>query len=311
MPDASIGVDFDSFRARHRAWRPLLDRLVQERIVSHRQNRYFLTLSAIAFVNSPSSVQFLDDADALYREIQAKYEANPEREIGLAELATVTGLEEHRARQLLSYMFECNVWLQSQPLDILTNPTATIRARDGVLDFDDFRAVVRKYDEWRLMPPYGAIQVDLAGMVEEEAQSRQAAAARALFQPPIWMSSLPPAIREVMTEVYAARDICLRTLPAIGMRTALDLLFADVLASDAGTFKSKVDKFKNQGLITVAEEAQLLAAIDGGNASAHRGFVPDDEDLTTMLEITNRLLQAQYVLPAASNRLKANTPARS
>lgn len=103
----------------------------------------------------------------------------------------------------------------------------------------------------------------------------------------------------------------LRVLPAIGIRTALDMYFSDVLGSDTGTFAAKVKQLEAMGHLSPQDASSILVVIDGGNASAHRGYGPDAEDLQTILAFGERLLRAHYDLPSATKRLQGNVPQRN
>ncbi len=312
MPDAVTGVDVSEFRATHRASRRLLDDLRQEHLLRDEQGRYFVPITAIALLGSSESEGMLDDADALYALIQHRYGENPKERIRVSELALSAGVNDSRARQVLSYMFGANTgWIQSQPNDILTNPDATLVAADGVFDFDDFRSVVTQVEDWRTTGPYVGMLASADETLPPLGPGTSAGFVRPAAGAPDWVLQLPDGPREVMGEVYSAATIGLRALPAMGIRTALDLLFTDVLGGDRGTFEAKVKLLSGQGFFSAADEPHVIAVIEAGNAAAHRGHIPDDVDLGTMCVFAERLLYARYIQAAALARLATNTPPRS
>lgn len=113
-----------------------------------------------------------------------------------------------------------------------------------------------------------------------------------------------------MEEVYAAKAQGLRALPAIGVRAALDLLMTNRLGNDKGTFDQKLTELTKLGFLNEEEREQVLATIDAGSASAHRGHVPTPEDLEAMLTTCEVHLQRAFFLREASERLRTNTPKR-
>ncbi len=113
-----------------------------------------------------------------------------------------------------------------------------------------------------------------------------------------------------MTEVYSAVDAELRSLAPIGVRTALDLCFLDVLGGDVGTFAEKVKRLEANGVLTPSDASSVLTVIDGGNASAHHGYTPDSADLLSILGVGERSLHAQYDFPVPTKRPKENIPVR-
>jgi hypothetical protein len=82
------------------------------------------------------------------------------------------------------------------------------------------------------------------------------------------------------------------------------------LIGDSGSFETKIKQLKADGHISETDRTILSIAIDAGNASAHRGYVPSRDDLTTLLDVVEHLLRAQYVLPQAAKKIQANTPVR-
>jgi len=312
MPDAVTGVDVSEFRAKHRTSRRLLDELKQEHLVRDEQGRYFLPITAIALLGSPESECMLDDADALFTLIQHRYGENPQERISISELALSSGIDDLRARRVLSYMFGANTgWIQSLPNDLLINPGTTLAAADGIFDFDDFRAAIEQVETWRTTGPYVGMLTSIEEILTASTSAQSVAFASQSTGAPDWLSQLPKGPRDVMGEVYSAMAIGLRALPAMGIRTALDLLFSDVLGGGWGTFEAKVKSLKAQSFFSATDEPYVIAVIEAGNAAAHRGHVPDDIDLRTMCLFAERLLYARYIQAAALARLAVHTPARS
>lgn len=128
-------------------------------------------------------------------------------------------------------------------------------------------------------------------------------------QKPDWFSDLPESSRTILDETYSASSHGLKVLTAMGIRAAIDDLCLD-LVGDVGGFKKKLETLRNKGFISELEESVLAAAIDVGSASAHRGHVPHESDITILFDIAEHMLKAQYVLPRAAERLKINTPDR-
>lgn len=79
---------------------------------------------------------------------------------------------------------------------------------------------------------------------------------------------------------------------------------------DSGTFKQKLDKLVAEKFISVSKVKVLEAAIEAGNASAHRGYRPDEETLFQILDIVDNLMQSEIVDRAAKNIME-KTPRRN
>src|SRR5207253_8420101 len=107
---------------------------------------------------------------------------------------------------------------------------------------------------------------------------------------PLWLHQLPPAMEVVMKEVYTSLDGGGRVLPAQGARTALDMLIRKKVG-DRGSFVKGLDALVAEGHITKRDRLILEAAVEAGNAAAHRGFQPEQADLLQVISIVEHLLE--------------------
>ncbi len=88
---------------------------------------------------------------------------------------------------------------------------------------------------------------------------------------PVWLDELPERLHALMSEVYRALDAGSATLPVIGARTVLDVVMQEKVG-DQGNFARLLDALCDEGHITAADKKPLRAAIEIGNAAAHRGL---------------------------------------
>lgn len=128
-------------------------------------------------------------------------------------------------------------------------------------------------------------------------------------QIPNWIIKLPMKYVEVLQEVYNSINDEAFILSLIGIRTVLDIFIVSKVG-DSGTFKNKLDQLVANGIITTTKRQVLEAAIDAGNASAHRGYKPEKEVLFQILDIVENLLQSEIV-DRSLNKIKEKTPPRN
>lgn len=127
---------------------------------------------------------------------------------------------------------------------------------------------------------------------------------------PDWFERLPQDIVKVLKEVYIAiQNNCLM-LASTGIRTVLDMVFVEKVG-DQGGFEQKIDQMIARGYLAQHSRANILAVIDTGSASAHRGFNPDMELLTRAIRITEGLLESVYIHPDDGDNLRDATPQRN
>jgi len=66
---------------------------------------------------------------------------------------------------------------------------------------------------------------------------------------------------------------------------------------DIGPFETKLNTLEGKRIIDAEEKEMLLAVIDAGSASAHRGFDPTKKIITQMTDIMEKVLYRIYIEP--------------
>jgi hypothetical protein len=130
---------------------------------------------------------------------------------------------------------------------------------------------------------------------------------------PDWLSRLPTIDTELyrlLDEVYTALETQLSVLAAVGIRTTFDR-GSELLGIDpAKTFREKLDDLQDQGFIGDTERDSLQLMTEAGNASAHRGWRPTDEQLDTMLQLIESFVHRNFMLRHDISVLRNAIPAR-
>ena len=89
----------------------------------------------------------------------------------------------------------------------------------------------------------------------------------------------------------------------------MDMTILDKVG-DVGTFGQKLQTLESEGYIGRRNREVLSAALDAGNAAAHRGHEHNVEEVNHVIDIVENLLQAVYVLEHTAATLKKATPPR-
>jgi len=125
----------------------------------------------------------------------------------------------------------------------------------------------------------------------------------------LWMTNLHD-------DIYSAIGLKAYALAAMGARAIVDFVVTEK-AGDDGNFKDKLNRIREQGLITETQVDVVSAAFDAGSAAVHRGYRPTPADVNTLVDITESLLQQIYIDPERQRRqaeaaaaLRSNTPPR-
>jgi hypothetical protein len=117
-------------------------------------------------------------------------------------------------------------------------------------------------------------------------------------------------LQELLTETYDAYDSYLLRLTAMGVRSVLDMAM-NHLVSDLGGFAQKLNACEQQGLLSTAQKTHLNTVIDAGSAAAHRGFAPGEQDVKTLLQVMEHMIEAAFVHPHSVSGLSTRVPQRA
>jgi Domain of unknown function (DUF4145) len=135
------------------------------------------------------------------------------------------------------------------------------------------------------------------------------------FPPPIarlkpkWFDELPSDLQKLLSEIYRSLDADTRALPMMGARAVLDRVIVDTIG-DAGSFEQKLKKLEEERHISAKGREILDAALDAGNAAAHRGYAPTVKHVHSVMDIVENLVHSTYVLEGVAKEIKKDTPPR-
>lgn len=95
----------------------------------------------------------------------------------------------------------------------------------------------------------------------------------------------------------------------MGARTVIENAMISKVG-DHGTFGANLQALEDAGHVSKTNRKYLEAALDAGNAAAHRAHRPTVEQIDTVMDIVENLLHPLFVLEKPSNKLKADIPPR-
>src|SRR5262249_39526316 len=131
---------------------------------------------------------------------------------------------------------------------------------------------------------------------------------------PDWMTPLSPSraqipkqILELMEEIYLALQSGSRRLVAMGIRTALEQVMR-AKVGDHRRFSSFLDAFQAEHYISIRQRNNLEAIINAGHASAHRGWQPSDPEISTLLDITEGIVETVFIHEWRAAQLDKKVP---
>jgi hypothetical protein len=304
------GVDPLSFRAAHFDQIDQIEYLDTAGFIRKENERYFPSLTALIQLDGGSARRLLENAEVIFAALKAHYLEAQREPRSVIALAESVGLGLTETIEALSYMVEGPWWGgRSSSFSKAIDPY--IQPAEQILRFSRFSDVIKQLQGWQAKRIRDRQLAFASALRSFDGNSSDPMPPRKIAgrQKPDWFSDLPESSRTILDETYSASSHGLKVLTAMGIRAAIDDLCLD-LVGDVGGFKKKLETLRNKGFISELEESVLAAAIDVGSASAHRGHVPHESDITILFDIAEHMLKAQYVLPRAAERLKINTPDR-
>lgn len=124
---------------------------------------------------------------------------------------------------------------------------------------------------------------------------------------PRFIDKLPEKYTGLIREIYAALHADSRRIAMMGARTIVDLFIEEKVGDS--NFTDGLKKLEAGGFISQKNKDAIKAAVEAGHAAAHRGHNPTEEDMATVMNIIEHLLE-QGVIEASAADLKTRTPPR-
>ena len=79
---------------------------------------------------------------------------------------------------------------------------------------------------------------------------------------------------------------------------------------DVGGFKEKLRELEKERFVSSRNREALYAALEVGNAAAHRGHAASESEVRAVTDIVETMLQAIYVFPELAQNPNKSTPTR-
>ena len=177
---------------------------------------------------------------------------------------------------------------------------------------------------WKLIQCRGCEQVSLKreSWNSETFDEHGRTAVDSVYFPPRIFRDLPPwlksrpfrrtcprQIEQLMKELYIALQNGCHAAAAMLTRATFEHLMIHQIG-DQGSFGKNLKKFKGAGFVGEKQADVVSSMLEVGHASIHRSFIPQKEDIVTLVDILEGALKVVYVdLPKAVD-LRKRIPKR-
>jgi hypothetical protein len=140
----------------------------------------------------------------------------------------------------------------------------------------------------------------------------------AVFRPqPRWFEDLidelildQPFVLGLFNEVYVALQHEQLRLATMGVRALLESIMISKVG-DNNSFKGNVVAFANAGYLSDLQKERMTAILDAGHAAIHRSFTPNRDDVVTLIDIAEHIVESVYLHEAKVLRLRGRVPKKN
>ena len=95
----------------------------------------------------------------------------------------------------------------------------------------------------------------------------------------------------------------------MGVRSLLEMVMISK-TGDQGTFGKNIAEFETLGYVSPIQRKRLEAILEVDHAAIHRTFQPSTNDVVTLMDITEHIIETVYLHEAKIVELNKNVPAR-
>lgn len=117
-------------------------------------------------------------------------------------------------------------------------------------------------------------------------------------------------VEQLLKEIYVALQNNLPSLAAMGVRSLLEKIMVSK-AGDQGSFVKNMAEFERRGYVSRIQRERLEAILEAGHATIHRTFKPSKNDVITLIDLTEHIVETVYLHEARVTDLKTRVPPRT
>lgn len=123
------------------------------------------------------------------------------------------------------------------------------------------------------------------------------------------LSSEDEFVEQLLKEIYVALQHNLPSLAAMGVRSLLEKIMVSK-TGDQGSFIQNIAEFERLGYVSRIQRERLEAILEAGHAAIHRTFKPRKNDVITLVDLTEHIVETVYLHESKVTDLKKRVPPR-
>ncbi len=116
-------------------------------------------------------------------------------------------------------------------------------------------------------------------------------------KPPEWLygEGIPEQLKRIIAETFTAYDANAIMLTAMGVRAAFDLAAVELGCDQNDDLIKKLRHLVDVHKLTEADFDRLETLVEAGNATSHRGWIPTESQLATLVEVLTHFVGSHLV----------------
>lgn len=133
-------------------------------------------------------------------------------------------------------------------------------------------------------------------------------------QRPSWLKNLwlelpieNDFVEPLLHEIYVAVQNNLPRLAAMGVRALIENVMIST-SGDHGNFSKNILEFEKSGFVSRIQRERIEAILEAGHATMHRAFKPSNEDIVTLVDIAEHIIETVYLHESKVQELKKRVP---
>ncbi|MBB1425431.1 DUF4145 domain-containing protein [Shewanella sp. SG44-2] len=123
------------------------------------------------------------------------------------------------------------------------------------------------------------------------------------------VSSEEEFVESLLNEIYVAVQNNLLNLALMGVRSLIEkVMIAKV--GDNRSFAKNLNAFASKGFVSIKQKENLSTILEAGHAAIHRKYNPRENEVITVLDITEHIIESVYLHESKVSNLKKRVPQR-
>lgn len=307
-------VPIDRFRADNQQWIEVLDDLERNKSLIERTKdcrNYLIRSYALPLIEDSKAIQLLDVMQLLVLRFKKLYSVHLQESLDIEKLVGDIEGDRELLLDALYYLTESHDIWSGKSIGFPYSGENSLCLSESSLSHNNIGDILGKYYEWHFLNPVKQLAINNNGYRRSAPDLKTNFLSRTEnADHPDWYEKLDDVKKALIQEIEFTVIHGMSALPTIGLRTLIETVIVEKIGDKGDGFEKKLKRFKNEGFATEHQVNLLRSVLEVGNASAHRAYFPNVEDLQTCIDVVKHMLEGIYILHPKVKKVSDGTPKR-